>query len=334
MALESAHADRCDIVDRLTKAVLSALSSDASETQQVANLVCTIPKAINDLGHLFHARGSAVSAGGVFVHGRPLVTSPDFPQAKPKAVEIGDLLLVLRRSGPGGPVWRSALLLQAKKASWPFSRPRNENQHWLYAFWPQFAYTGASKLLTDSRRQVTGPKLHSGSKYLILPKGLDSDESRMFCSLVWPCKQPYCVADGRAPYTARATWPEFTGHQCFILELYDFLFGDAGRPFLYPAPPGNTNWDRVIGDLLEATAREVAKSMHASPESKRGVGVLCFLSVREPSFVREYLHAGGASGRLLWTSEEFPRVPERPRGDNQGDGGISVIEITIEDKDG
>jgi len=162
MSLQHAQRSLSTIFRYLQNALDRALANmSASEPQLVANLIIEITNTINTtIQPIFAKDNLHLSASGVFVHQRPLVKSNKFPKRKPAAVEIGDLLLIIKHQHSNGAISRNALLLQAKKG--PLSSiTKHQNQNYLYAFWPQFKYalaTPSLELYIDAKQPPTVPE--------------------------------------------------------------------------------------------------------------------------------------------------------------------------------
>jgi len=95
-----------------------------SEPQLIANLVKELPDHLN---RITLESGRAIFAGGVFIHQKLFAACSDFPEEKPKSVELGDLLLIRTAMSKRVVVERRALLLQAKKVAKLPTKPDNLN---------------------------------------------------------------------------------------------------------------------------------------------------------------------------------------------------------------
>jgi hypothetical protein len=294
-------------------------STILGEPQIVANLVWSLPRAINDIANL---AGWALQSSGVFVHAQPFVKCEDFPDSSSSSVEIGDLLL-LRTEVHGTQVTgRRALLLQTKKVSGFPVKPDNENQLHLYATWPSFEYVRSTTDLNGKKRHITGLDLYDASRYLLIADHVHS--SPRYCHLIYP--HHCCVL------TASPTMPELSHYRCFVSELIDFLLGDAGKVFNTPPPARTRNWDRVIEDLINVTAKRVSVFMGRAAGSTtlaRGQGLFFLSGVQLANQGILYGLLGDEHSLDENTNDGPPRVPaERMWVDNQSDG-ISIIEFII-----
>lgn len=161
--------DMIEISSAICRALHSAFKNPAqSEPQLVANLVFEFPGQINNISL---SGTTKVSAGGVFVHSRPLVACSSFPKTAPGSVEIGDLLLIRTLVVNKEVKEKRALLLQAKKVDSVPARPDNENQWHLYEKWPRFTYAARSGGLKGKTRHVNEPDMYDAAKYLLIGQG-------------------------------------------------------------------------------------------------------------------------------------------------------------------
>lgn len=305
--------DRIHLARVVFRAIRDAFNNPMStEPQLVAKLVYELPNKINSITL---SQGRKISAGGVFVHARPLVTCSTFPEKTPKSVEIGDLLLIYTLVTKGKIDERRALLLQAKMTDCIPATPDNRNQWHLYEKWPQFTYAARSGALNGSQRFICEPDMYDAAKYLLISRNLRLPCIDGFCH--W---QEIC-----SHHTAQPTSPNISRYRCFIHELTDFFTGNGGKRFVFPQL-GVNGWDQVVNDLIKETAKAqsvyTGRASGASPASPRGCGVL-FLSGTES----EYYALPGRGNRNLPPSD----VPERWLDDPEEDGGgISTIEVVIE----
>jgi len=291
-----------------------------SEPQLVANMVHHIPRAMNGMPQICGGRVS-VKAGGVFVHQQPQVKCVGFPEPTPRSVELGDLLLIRSEKRRGTIQTRSALLLQAKKASLP-ATPDNKNQHHLYANWPTFEYTRSTLALNGKKRHITGPDLYAGCKYLLL----GTHPHRSFHH---PC---CCFPHSHQPVsTAEPTWPELSRYACFVHELASFIISNAGRPFQLPPPKRTRNWDRVIEDLVGITGKRTSvyvKRASAGTTATRGQ---CFCFMSGCAWEGAVLLQPTETAEGMFTTDNGP--PEVPAEDvdvgARDEGGISIVEFEV-----
>ncbi len=300
---------------KLCAAVASALEHacediSLSEPNLVARLVYCIPNWVNKANIRSNIGGICkLSVGGIFIHQRPKVKFPHFPDTSQKSIELGDLLLLVK--GENGD--QRAIMLQAKKTKQVPTTPDNKNQHHLYANQPRFEYLNLKTSTIDKHRHITGLDVYDGCKYLL------------FNAYPQP-KEPLA-------WTAHPSLPELTHYQTFEDELIDFILGYAGKP--YTSPRGNNqDWDRVIEDLIVASTDVNLSEKLASTNgvlSKRTNIVACFLSgesnmisVLDSTFDRQ-----GLPHLNPFTSDSQPPfVPEQDdKSTNDSASGISIIEF-------
>lgn len=298
-----------------------------SEPQLVANLVFEFPGEINQIKL---SGTTQISAGGVFVHSRPLVACSSFPKPTPRSVEIGDLLLVRTLVVSKEIKEKRALLLQAKKADNIPAKPDNENQWHLYEKWPRFTYAARSGGLTGKTRHIKEPDMYDAAKYLLIGQGPAA--YRPYARCVWPFHWLFWEPESCHHYTAQPTAPEIGRYRCFANELVEFISGNAGKDFVKPRPR-TRGWDRVIEDLIAETAKAntiyTGRAKGNAAPAPRGNGVLFFSLAKPTSFS---LFGDDFSGGTT-NSDEPPKVPSEWGGDSDG-RGISVIEIVVERGEG
>jgi hypothetical protein len=296
-----------------------------SEPQLVANFVFEFVKTFNSVKL---PEAMKITAGGVFVHARPLVSCQSFPKTEPSSVEIGDLLLIRTLVVNGQVSERRALLLQAKKANSIPAVPDNKNQWHLYEQWPRFSYAARSGRLKGRVRHVKEPDMYEAAKYLLIGQG--SAACLCYCPLgdPWPFCSSHQWRMSCVHHSAQPTTPAISRYRCFSGELIAFLAGDAGKVFSTPKPRSR-GWDRVIQDLIEQTAK--AKSIFCgraagtSTSAVRGSGVL-FLSLVENS---AFSVLGSKDDGQTISPDRPPNVPAEWNGDDDG-GGISLVEFIVE----
>jgi len=298
------------------------------EPQLVANMVFHLPRAINSLSF---SGGFSVKSGGVFVHGQPFVKCDSFPLVKPASVELGDLLLLRTGKHNGSVLDRRAMLIQAKKFKKLPVLSVDQNQHHLYAQWPEFEYVRSGNL-SGEKRHIQGIDLYNGSKYLLIgPKDVCA-----FCSPC--CSSKKCIAafhsfpiSCHCVLTAQPSEPELSHYRCVLNEVFDFILGDAGKTYTTPPPSKSRNWDRVIDDLTTSTAKRTSVFMGTASSGmsrSRGVSLCCMVGVFDSTSILckagipEGVYGGGLNGP--------PEVPLEPEFDEEGHGGISTIEFVVE----
>lgn len=316
--LENAHDNRKDLLNELSKILKTSLTGASSEPQFVANLLWHFTTGFNlKISPIFLKQGVQVSSSGVFVHQQPYVRFGR--PSSLKTVEIGDLLLCVTRKRRNGSISRNALLLQAKIIDKFPIAPDNADQHELYAYWPEFTYVRSGKL-NDQKREITAPNLYNGAKYLLIPDVKASPQ--LYCEY---CEDACCSGDCLCSmFSAYPYKPYLSSYRCFARELYDLIFGNAGRSFVYQPCSNNTNWDQVVTDLLDMTAKSKWMQRASGVSSERVVGFLC----------------GAPSSLALinsfpesWQSSKDgpPHVPPSEHVSQDYDGGMSILEITLDE---
>lgn len=301
------HENLCAVVTTALEAAFSDVS--LSEPNLVARLVYYIPFCVNKGNIRSHIGGMCkLSVGGIFIHQRPKVKYPHFPDPSQNSIELGDLLLLFKGENND----RRALLLQAKKTRQVPTKPDNENQHHLYAYQPRFEYTNLKNSTIDMHRHITGPDIYDGCKYVLFNSRPTSGEP-----LAW---------------TAHPSLPELTHYETFEDDLINFILGYSGKP--YTSPHGNDrNWDRVIDDLIHAsTGVNLSKKLAATNGvlTQRSHMIACFLSgvpnmvsVLDSVFDREELPVLSP----VSNDNQPPFVPECDDPENCESSGISIIEF-------
>lgn len=309
MSLESAHEHRTEIMKILNCALTESYSTrPLIEVNVVASLVRNITRTINhEIRPFLNNHQVFVSASGVFIHGRPLVTSNRFPESTPKSVELGDLLLLTTYIPPWNHyINTQAMLIQAKIAENKGPKPDNMNQLYLYGFWPEFEYVRSGPDLNGKRRFITGPFLYEGAKYLF----------------IGPKASHFAKKKNRF-WTYQPTYPDVGGYRNFKTDLYNFIFCNTGKSFVFRPPHYDIGWDQMITDLINVTAKKVTPPMGNRP---RGKG---------------YFITGESSGGLLGAvginpddlQKNNPDIPPDFPLDGEGEGGgISIIEFVIRDR--
>ncbi len=336
MSIEEAHEHRTKILKVITEALYKAFKDKSQDERQlIANLAYYLPSILNrQLSGIFSPYGISFRAGGVFVHGHPYVTTPNFPKPKPRSVEIGDILLLTTLKRGNGTVSRTALLLQAKKSKAP-AKPDNPNQHHLYAFWPEFEYVRATPALNRKKRKITGPLLYQGAKYLLVGQATPLFLQRCLNCVSCLCDHCYHLKNiyNSGLTTTQPYLPDLGGYACFICELYDFIFGNAGRPFVYQPPDNNINWDQVITDLMTVTAKRASIYVKRASKGKglRGQG-LFFLAGDLSNSLGGQLNISKSLITRRSKKDGPPEIPLEDFPDEMEDGGgISIVEFTMEE---
>ncbi|MBD3619111.1 MAG: hypothetical protein HUJ28_06550 [Chromatiales bacterium] len=252
--------------------------------------------------------------------------SDKFPDKSPKAVEIGDLLLIRSRiSQDGNIIDRRALLLQAKKTKGFSLDPGNRNQLYLYSDWPTFEYVRSTASLNGKERHIRGVNLSSATQYLLIPE-MDVYAKKFpewRCYPDWNIQVPVLVA--------QASLDGLINSRCFASELIEFILGNAGKPYESPPPRRKIDWCRVIHDLLEITGQRVSLFMKRASAASGGLRAVCFLSGADSisdSFALNQIKSKfeKPKGRGSSESNNFDN-----RDDEDGEpGGISIIEFIEE----
>ena len=309
-----------------TRERLRNLSRKPCEPDYIAELAHDMPDHVNHrLQPYFNRHGVKLKASSVFVHKQPQVRSKSFPEDK--AVEIGDILFIATHKNKER-IERWALLLQAKIAeNFHNITPDNQNQHILYQYWPEFEYIRSGNL-NGQKRKVFGPNLYSGAKYLLFnPNGhCHFKHCFMFDCFDKRCRRMCHHEDMCLIGTAYPTDP-LTSFVCFGQEFFDFLFGNAGREFMYQ-PKIRNDWDQVITDLLDETAKRCFKLAGDAKKHPRGHAFNLFRGVPEfvtsdPNVAIELQKCLGGNDNTR-DGDFFDLDQEMPG------GGVSTIEIIID----
>jgi len=332
MSLQEAQKERGKIIGIIEKTVSTALSDiTKSEPHWVANLVFYLSDMVNKrIRIIFNDYGIYVKSGGVFVHQQPQVKCKNFPKKSPKAVEIGDLLLIVNHKFSNGTLGRNALLLQVKRMRDCPPKPTNPNQHHLYAYWPEFEYVRSTPALNGYKRLVTGPHLYNGAKYLLIGEGIQELNLRrkmVDCQLCC-CFIEYSRLSECNAVTAYPSKPHISGFNYFTFELYNLLFGNAGRRFIYQPSDNNINWDQVITDLIDVTSHRVS----SYTKGPRGKGDLsCFL-VGDISSILVGSQINTDLNGFIERGDTPPKITESSEEDIESNNrGISIVEIYIDE---
>jgi hypothetical protein len=231
----------------------------------------------------------------------------------------------------GKVVDRRALLLQAKKYKRLPATPDNKNQHHLYSQWPTFEYVRSTNKLNGKKRHITGSDLYNAAKYLLI------GPNPPCCCFPW-CewhhyKNLHYYRHGAL--TAQPSQPELSHYRCFMHEMIEFIMGDAGKSYVTPPPKWTKKWDRVIKDLTEVTAERHSvymKRASSGVSTMRGQA-LAFLPADFPE-VSMLSMMRITKVDELEAMDGPPDVPESWPQDNDGEGGISIIEFVVESEGG
>lgn len=336
MGLIDAHAMRQDIVSYIngviSKSVIKTQKNTYDEAQIIANMVFYFANEFRLLSEKYKGYGVTACIGSVFVHQRPYITLTGTPCKRNQRIEIGDLLLLFKHRTKDSAQWRrSSLLLQAKRALSLEDNPGNKDQHCLYAYWPKFEYAN-KKDFPDTVREVTGPLLNKGSKYLYIHDKGDIFDCPLCCFCFSKCFYSCSTVTMEAVPTSVDNSTGLINPRCFTSELYDFMFGNAGRPFFYGARNGK-GWSRVMTDLIDVTAKQTVGKMGTAgaTNSARGQGVMCYLSgdaaVTGSNKIQFAHSASDSSHEPPWPppEKELNHEPEYGR-------GISIVEFAFIDE--
>jgi len=190
----------------------------------VAKLVEVLPSYIaNALAQVLPKR--KVSAGGAFIHQKPLAHFVDKPSKHDP--ELGDLLIVCREKRSSGLVYNS-MLLQAKISANPFcERIPKDHQYILYSEWPEFEYKRAGSL-NGKKRSILPKTITQGAQYLLIKKN-----------------------NPRELFTATVDRP-LNGSRLLAVTLSSILSYDDGHTFQITRP--RDDWSQMILDLLRLSA--------------------------------------------------------------------------------
>ena len=282
------------------------------EERYVAEILVRLVRVVQrDLAPLFAGHGITIEGKGAFTHGKggPMVASNAFPQNKPQSVEIGDMMVVVNHVSAASTT-RHALLFQAKMYKGHL-KPDNDNQLELYHSWPPFTYSGPGAL-TGQQRNVTA-QFYDQAQYLFIDGPLSD-------------------------FTAEPDRPSLTPSCCLSWRLTQLLCHRAGRSFVQPPPANNSNWDRVVDDILAEMQQHTSSWMKASNAGKPD-RIVCFFAGGVPPAFRmtandEQVAASftiPAVGRPHGNDYEPPI--ELPNFDSDAQGGFGVLEITLRSED-
>lgn len=294
-----------------------------SEPQLIANLTWYFGTEFNQA---CKREGSRVSAGALFVHQKPQVCCSNFPDASQGACEIGDLLVVRSERESNRFLNRRALLLQAKKAkSFPV-KPDSLNQQHLYSKWPTFKYVRAGPTLNGKRRHITGNDVYNGAKYLLINNGnRNTGISFLVESCLFFHRQIFPEILTAQPYQ-----PVLKHYDCFLREVVAFILGDAGKPYTFPVPRNQRNWDRVISDLVKVSAQSKSvfvRRASAGKYDRRDLIKLFAVGV----FGQLYEDSGiQIDPEDQYYNESPPKVPDEFRYDEDWGNGIPIIQFVLE----
>lgn len=289
-----------------------------AEPDYVAQMVFDLPRMINTRLAAHFPPHTRIAAKAVFVHQSPKVRCATFPSPLPQSVEIGDLLLAISHRHVGGQVDRWAMLLQAKVSrQYDPLLPDNQNQHHLYCLWPQFEYVTSP--LAGQFRNVAGPGLYTGAKYLLIDPLPGHPRHNQWFG--WR----------GIMLSAHPTQPRLSSVRRFDGQTFRTIFGNGGRAFMLN-PPAHDGWDQVMTDLLTVTAQLVSRTLQGQP---RGHGQLFFVDG-----LPRLLHDADGSlplhvpiQHLVSEGQQIPPAPLGDGGIPADEGGISIIEIDVEDEE-
>lgn len=266
--------------------------------------------------------GYSVEVGGVYCHASTFVTWTPMQSSTKKSVEIGDLLVIARctEPGPNGQLqsWNSAMLLQAKRSGWNSPLP-SDDQFDLYHSVPSFTYTlrnqaknssAKSPLVGQSRN--LGPIPHLGAQYHFI------DEA--FVGYRNP------ISDW-AKDVSKTRNPDLP----LAMELANLLQNTSGRPFPISRPaPARSDWDQVIWDLLDETARSyfTRRAMTGAGAAATTRGHLCLASGTS-SMLKDVLASIEPSFR--WSEANVPPSLSdfQEAEEDEPEGGLPILVIDL-----
>lgn len=293
-AIETAFQSGIDAASAATY----TLFPKATEPQLVWGLFSAgVASWSTDLKAIFTPHGITVRVGGVFCHSTPMVK---FRGMKGKAVEMGDLLVIIRAKD-GKQEWRSALLFQSKKQSIGSRLPPGDQLHLLQQ-WPRFEYVNGT-LAGEWRKVYPGP--HRGAQYHII----DTQKGVLI-----PCPDNW----------SRQLSPGFPV-QALSSSLASMISGSEGRNFHSRTGRGTfRGWSRVVWDLLRETGRLDASKYPGGGNRRQ-------LSFFVGGFSNEFLvEIDPAWAGVKLESEEPPPKEPDARAVEGNFGGIPTIIIDLE----
>ena len=302
-----------------------AAMAKGARTWEVDCLIGLFRTGLPRIAAAFKTAGSAASlnvgVGGIFCHQSPKVV---FPVG---TCEIGDLLIVTRYATTAPPVYR-ALLLQTKMNDGA-GLNAGDPQYALYHDWPSFTW-----VKTGDMRTVTPPAPHAGALVSTL------DVCQDYC--------PGCNA------TAAVLGQPPRDLADVLVDMYQGASGRSFDSYETVLSTANTDWDRVVWDMLTFTVGSVAYRWKRAQEGAqpRGFGVDgVFLSLADlrPNFFDELLvrtsspqdpaiRANVETLQEAWGNEGFistesPSGPLRPAEeadlDEEDPGGISTLFVDV-----
>jgi hypothetical protein len=310
---------RDEVRASIQQGLQAAARLQSGTTTEVDVLFGLFTTSIDELdrrvGALMRPLGLRCYVSGIFCHQSPMLSFEGRP-----SVELGDLLIAYRYSGPNQS-FNNAFLLQTKCSEKPVYTPGEQLD--LYTKWPKFTW----KKTGEARR--VSPRAHRGAQYGFI------DVCEKGC--------PSCsITTAVAPSTAGTDLAD---------ELVDVIMGASGRPFKdYDQAKRGRNWDRVIWDLLIDTVRRADFAHARADELRRN---------RSSSAARAFLAEAGVSIRSLarplpllltqsgapypksleqawfYPAEEYaevpPEIPEEPSAtlDLPDDNAISTIFVDV-----
>jgi hypothetical protein len=229
--------------------------------------------------------GLRVAMSGVLCHKHPRVR---FDAPESGRTELGDLLIVARRSVRGVTMNR-ALLLQLKRLP---GGAIEAQQRKLYTKWPGFHYD--STFASGAGRRVTPSRPHDGAQFAEV------------------------VFDAAARQTmsidaVSATIPEL--RRPLADTLASVIAGTGGRQFVDRSQLTggglDADWDAVVWDLLDAAAHPSYTWGAGDSGRRRGWEQKRFLSFTMPTVPALLRQSPGASDAAsLW--EEASGIPDDP----------------------
>ena len=327
------HGAYRSLYQALAKAVSAGIASGSPKEQRIVyELSREISGAVDTWNQNYNNWSPFnVECNSFFLHQRPYIVSPGINR-----IEIGDLLLVQKELGAAGDLVSSrAILMQAKNTHGrdpvnysPSYTPGNREQWDFYATWPSFNFVDVAHFGAQCR-DVTGLDLYDASRYLLLECG--GNHSATVCSA---CNSN-CHPSGRSAHccaiTAYPTQPELSHYRCFISEVVQLIFGNAGKLLASPVK-GSTGWKDLIDDLDRVTGPQLV------PPSFLGQHVPTPVSPTRGCYLRNSWNLStnrhyGDNGVAAGNGPGKPTIPGEDHQSNDDTEGFSIIEFVVTHKE-
>jgi hypothetical protein len=270
------HAGHCDACwERAASPTIAFHLTGYTEPEQVYNLFFE-KSAAGHWGKLLKSWTPTIQYGGVFTHQKPYVTYDagklSHGKSSPclKKCELADLLIIFSDRVLHK---RRAILFQAKKgAKW---LPGNKTQWDLLSQWPEITYQMGSATISRTMPFTGHPD--EGGKYMLLQK-------------------PHAVVNPSEPAYAPVSLEK---------ALADIVLNKSGREFSFDRKSATDDWDELIWDLIEGTARTTATL--SGTKHSRAVGILAL-----------------CSGNVFQPEDPIQEAPD----DDDEEWGIPIIQLT------